>query len=83
MKKVFIFDVRSPEEYANGYREDAINLPVEDIYNNTEIAKTILKNVAKDDEIRVYCFSGSRAEIAKRLLNGMGYTNVVNLGGLH
>ncbi len=82
MKRIFLLDVRSREEYENGYREDAINLPVEDIYNNTEYAESILKNIAKDDEIRLYCASGSRAEIAKQLLIGLGYTNVINLGGL-
>lgn len=81
MKKLFIFDVRTPEEYENGFKENAINLPLEDVYNNTSLAKSVLKDVAKDDEIRVYCFSGARAEMVKKILNGMGYTNVFNLGG--
>lgn len=81
MKKVYIVDVRSPEEYIEGYKEDAINLPLEDLYNNTMLAKSILENIDKDDEIRVYCFSGGRAGMAKNILEGMGYTDVVNLGG--
>lgn len=82
MKRVFILDVRSPEEYENGYKEDAINLPLEDIYNNTEYSKSILNNISKNDEIRLYCASGARSEIAKRLLMSLGYIHIINLGGL-
>ena len=83
MKKIYIIDVRSKEEYEDGFKENAINLPIEDLYYNTELSKNILNNISKDnDEIRVYCFSGSRAEIAKNILNNMGYKHVINLGGL-
>jgi phage shock protein E len=80
--KTYILDVRSPDEYESGHRENAINLPVDELFNNSENAFSILKNIEKDDIVHVYCFSGSRASMAKKLLESMGYTQVINLGGL-
>ena len=79
--KTYILDVRSPEEYEAGYKENAINLPIDELFNKSEYALSILKNINKDDQIKVYCFSGSRAAVAKIILESMGYNNVENLGG--
>lgn len=80
--KTYILDVRSPEEYESGYKENAINLPIDELFNRSEYALSILKDINKDDQIKVYCFSGARATLAKSILEFMQYTNVVNLGGL-
>ena len=36
----------------------------------------------KDTMLYVYCQSGARSRQATRILQGMGYTNVNNIGGI-
>lgn len=82
--KTYILDVRSPEEYKEGYIENAINLPIDELLNRSDFAMSILKDINKDeDEIKVYCASGARAAMAKSVLEFMQYKNVVNLGGVN
>lgn len=81
--KIHILDVRSPEEYQEGYIEDAINLPIDELMNRSEYALSILKNIDKEnDQIKVYCASGARAGMAKSILEFMQYQNVINAGGM-
>jgi len=70
-------DVRTVAEYQQGHKEGAVNIP------HTAIAQRIAK-VAKDKamKIHLYCAAGVRAGIAKATLERMGYSNVVNEGGL-
>ena len=74
---VILLDVRSPEEYASGYLQGALNIPHDRI--EAEIAA-----VAPDKSAQVilYCRSGRRANTALETLRAMGYTNVSNYGGL-
>lgn len=70
-------DVRSAGEYQSGHVSQAVNIP------HTEIAMRIEEVTRdKDAEILVYCRSGRRSGIARETLLNLGYTNVVNLGGL-
>ena len=71
-----IFDVRTPEEYAEGHYEGAVNIPL------NEIESRIDEFSPKDEPIIVYCQSGNRAESARTILIENGYTNVYNAGGL-
>lgn len=69
-------DVRSAKEFESGHLEQAVNIP------HTEIADKIADQVKdKDAKIEVYCKSGTRAGIAQKTLQDMGYTNVHNTGG--
>lgn len=70
-------DVRSAQEYSEGHVPDAINIPYEEIV--TGVADLGLD---LDQPINVYCGSGRRSGIAKESLESVGYTQVVNLGGL-
>jgi len=70
-------DVRTDQEYSEGHVEQAVNIPYEEIGERIE---SVTKN--KDQTIYVYCRSGRRSGIAKDTLNDLGYTDVVNLGGL-
>ena len=73
----FWIDVRSAAEYSEGHVEQAVNIP------HQEIAEQIVAVTAeKDAEIYVYCRSGRRSGIAKETLENLGYTAVVNVGGL-
>lgn len=71
-----IYDVRTPQEYAEGHFEGAINWPVETIQAGE------YPDVPKDTKLYVYCRSGNRSSESAALLNAAGFTNVVDLGGL-
>jgi putative phage shock protein E len=79
MEKDFILvDVRRPDEYKSGHIPGAVLLTNETI--TEESAARILKN--KNQKILVYCRSGQRSRVAAGKLSSMGYTNVVNIGGI-
>jgi rhodanese-related sulfurtransferase len=71
---MIIIDVREPQEFAGGHVEWAINIPPAELMANTDK----LSDIPKDAEIVLYCVSGSRSEVSKKILEGMGYTNVTN-----
>lgn len=68
-----IIDVREPAEYTTGHVDGAINLPPQKLIDGAEI-----KKFPKETKIIVYCRSGNRSEVAKNILNSMGYSNVTN-----
>jgi rhodanese-related sulfurtransferase len=74
MKQVII-DVREPEEYQSGHVSGAINIPPADLLAKAEEK---LSGVAKNARIIVYCRTGSRSNVAKQILEQLGYTNIVN-----
>ena len=76
-KNYIILDVRRPDEYAEGHIPGAINVPNEEI-GTAEIAK--LPN--KSQLILVYCRSGRRSKEASEKLVKLGYTNIVEFGGI-
>ena len=73
-----LVDVRRPDEYNAGHIPGAVLLTNETIGETT--AERVLKN--KDQKIFVYCRSGQRSRDAARKLSALGYTNVVNIGGI-
>lgn len=72
-----ILDVRRPDEYAAGHIPGAINVANETI-GTAEIPE--LPN--KDQLILVYCRSGRRSKEAAEKLVKLGYTNIVEFGGI-
>ena len=72
-----ILDVRRPDEYATGHIPNAINVANESIGTN-EIAELPNKNQL----IMVYCRSGRRSKEAAEKLVKLGYTNIVEFGGI-
>jgi phage shock protein E len=70
-----LVDVRTPEEFAGGHIEGAINIPIDDL----EARASELK---KDGDLVLYCRSGARSERGKKLLLAAGFTKVHNLGGM-
>ena len=72
-----LLDVRTPEEYAAGHIPGAINIPNEDI--GTE---EIPRLPEKDQRIYVYCRSGNRSKQASEKLVALGYTDIVEIGGI-
>ena len=72
-----ILDVRRPDEFAAGHIPNAINVPNESI-GTAEIPEL----PDKDQLIMVYCRSGRRSKEAAEKLVKLGYTNIVEFGGI-
>ena len=71
-----ILDVRTVSEYKGGHIPKSINIPVD------EISKVSVKYQDKATPFIVYCLSGARSAGAVRIMNQMGYENVVDMGGI-
>ena len=72
-----ILDVRRPDEFAAGHIPGAINVANETI-GTAEIPELPDKNQL----IMVYCRSGRRSKEAAEKLVKLGYTNIVEFGGI-
>jgi len=72
-----ILDVRRPDEFAVGHIPNAINVPNESIGTSD-----IPELPDKDQLIMVYCRSGRRSKEASEKLVKLGYTNIVEFGGI-
>lgn len=70
-------DVRTADEFNQQHVPGAVNIPYEEI--DAGIANL---GVERDTVIYLYCARGRRAGIAKDSLDALGYTGVVNVGGL-
>ena len=75
-KNIYLIDVRSNQEYKEGYLQNAINIP---IYNLEKEIVKMVKN--KDDIIILYCQSDIRSKKGKKLLEKIGYSNIFFLKG--
>lgn len=71
-----LVDVRTPEEYAAGHVDGAINVPV------AELASRMDELGSKDRAVVVYCHSGNRSAVADDLLERAGFREVWDLGGM-
>ena len=73
-----ILDVRTAGEYSEKHIPGAINIP-----NETIGAGDIPELPDKEQLILVYCRSGNRSKQAAEKLAALGYTNVVEFGGIN
>ena len=73
-----ILDVRTPEEFSEKHIPGAIN-----IANETIGSEEIPELPDKDQLILVYCRSGNRSKQASEKLVALGYTNIVEFGGIN
>ena len=72
-----LLDVRTEEEYDEGHIPGAVNLPNEDIgADEPELLPD------KGQVILVYCRSGRRSKEAAAKLAAMGYSGVLEFGGI-
>ena len=72
-----ILDVRRSDEFAQGHIPGAINVANEDIID-TEPAEL----PDKEQTIYVYCRSGRRSKEAAAKLAALGYSGIVECGGI-
>ena len=72
-----VIDVRSLEEVKTGIIQDAIHIEwtqIDEEINNI--------GITKDQPIYLYCRSGNRSGKAAVILEKIGFTNVINAGGI-
>ena len=72
-----LLDVRTAEEFAEKHIPGAICIP-----NETIGSDEILELPNKSQLIMVYCRSGNRSKQAAQKLADLGYTNIVEFGGI-
>jgi rhodanese domain-containing protein len=74
---VYLVDVREEDELIEGYLEDSILIPLDTL--KTE-AERIIPD--KNKEVLVYCRSGKRSAVAVQELVDLGYSDVMDIGGI-
>ena len=70
-----LIDVRTAMEFQSGHIPGALNIDV-------QVLSARLKDVPKDKPVVLYCRSGNRSASAAGLLQGAGYTEIYDLGGI-
>lgn len=73
---IVVLDVRSSGEYIGGHIEGALNIDVEGMTFDGDIAK-----LDKTKTYAVYCHSGRRSGIAVGKMKDAGFTSLFNLDG--
>ena len=78
MNQIVIIDVRSPQEFARGHLENAVNIPLDLISQKLDS----IGGLRKTSEILVYCQSGMRSAVACSILSQQGFERVSNGGSM-
>jgi len=73
---VQLIDVRTPQEYDDGFIKGAKNINVNDDDFETEI-----QNLDKSKPVYIYCRSGARSQTAAKKMVEFGFTQIVDLQG--
>jgi rhodanese-related sulfurtransferase len=68
-----LVDVRSPQEFQQRALPGSVNIPL-------PVIQQALKQLDKKTPVLLYCNSGQRSGVAKRLLEACGFVLVHNLG---
>ncbi len=71
----YIIDIREPHEFNGGSIKGAINVPMNELLNNSE------KYLKNSEENYILCLSGGRSQMACNILNSAGKENITNLEG--
>lgn len=68
-------DVREPAEFAAGHVQGAVNIPPAVLMQGEP---AVLRDLARDTALIVYCHSGSRSNASIPFLKAFGFTNITN-----
>ncbi len=71
---LFVLDVRTPQEYAEGHVPGAVNVPHDQV-------ATRMAEIPRDKDVVLYCRSGRRAQAAADVLASHGYKRMTHLEG--
>ena len=71
---LLVVDVRTPEEFAQGHLQGAINIPLSNL-------PTQISSLDRNRPILVYCQTGHRSAQAAALLMNSGFTQVYDMDG--
>lgn len=74
--ELVLIDVRTPDEFKAGHLKEAKNINVKDDAFIAEV-----KKVDKSKSVYLYCKAGGRSAAAAKILDSLGYKNIVNLDG--
>ena len=72
-----IVDVRTPDEFADGHLENAINIDF-----NADSFRDNLNLLDKSNTYLIYCRSGNRSAQALTTMNDLGFSDVRDMGGI-
>lgn len=72
-----VVDVRTSDEYNAGHLEGAINIDVQ-----SPGFDSLVSELPADGDYVVYCASGNRSSAAVARMEGLGFTNVTDAGGI-
>lgn len=75
-KDTVFVDVRTPQEFASGHVDAAINIPLDQLMHRLDAFKDFTGPIV------LYCRSGNRSGMAQLLLQAQGFRNLYNGGGL-
>ena len=73
-----LLDVRTAQEFAQAHIPGAINIPNESIGSQPPAGLP-----ERDQLILIYCRSGNRSKQAAEKLVKLGYTNIIEFGGIN
>ena len=76
LEGIQLIDIRTPEEYSDGYIKGAININFFDRDFMDQMSK-----LNKEKEIYIYCRSGNRSGKAAARLKEQGFTKIYDLQG--
>ena len=71
-----LLDVRTTDEFNGGALPNAKNIPL------AILPLLAHEHLDKEDPVLVYCRAGARAMMAEKILAGLGFSNVTNIGSI-
>lgn len=74
---MILIDVRTKDEYESDHIDGAI------LHDIMDMTHGIFPEIDKNEEITVYCQSGSRSKIAKIILEKSGFKKVTDVGSIN
>ncbi|WP_455277856.1 rhodanese-like domain-containing protein [[Eubacterium] cellulosolvens] len=78
-----ILDVRTPEEFAEGHIENAINIDyyMDERSNNTKSFRDELGKLDRNKTYLIYCLADIRSSVAMNMMKHLGFKEVYDMSG--